>query len=63
MNAIVNVNRSWGIGKDNELLYHIKEDMKFFKQKTLGKIIIYDNNTLKSFPNKVPLANRLNIVL
>ncbi len=63
MNAIVNVNRSWGIGKDNELLCHIKEDMEFFKQKTLGKIIIYGNNTLKSFPNKAPLANRLNIVI
>jgi dihydrofolate reductase len=63
MNAIVNVNRSWGIGKDNKLLCHIKEDMEFFKYKTLGKIVIYGNNTLKSFPKKAPLYGRLNIVI
>lgn len=63
MKAIVNVNRSWGIGKDNKLLCHIKEDIEFFKQKTLGKVIIYGNNTLKSFPNKAPLSNKLNIVI
>lgn len=63
MNAIVNVTKNWGIGKDNKLLCHIKEDMDFFKEKTMGKVIIYGNNTLKSFPNKAPLSGRINIVI
>lgn len=63
MNAIVSVTKNWGIGKDNKLLCHIKEDMDFFKEKTMGKVIIYGNNTLKSFPNKAPLPGRINIVI
>ena len=51
MNAIVNVNRKWGIGKDGKLLCNIRKDMEFFKEKTMNKVIIYGNNTLKSFPN------------
>ena len=63
MNQIVNVNRSWGIGKDGDLLCHIPEDMRFFKEMTLGKTVIMGRKTLDSFPGGKPLKGRRNIVL
>jgi len=63
MNAIVAVDKNWGIGKNNDLLFHLPTDMKFFKEKTLNKIIVMGSNTLLSFPNSKPLKNRTNIVL
>ena len=38
MNAIVVVDKKWGIGKNNDLLFKLPEDMKYFRQKTLNKI-------------------------
>ena len=63
MNIIVAVDKNWGIGKDNQLLDHIPEDMKFFRETTIGKAVIMGKNTLLSFPNQKPLPNRENIVL
>lgn len=62
MNLIVAVDKNYGIGKDNKLLAHIPEDMKYFKSKTLGKIIVMGSNTYESFPKR-PLPERENIVL
>ena len=50
MNAIVAVDKNWGIGKHNDLLFHLPVDMKFFRQKTLGKVVAMGSNTLRSFP-------------
>ena len=61
--AIVAVDKKWGIGKNNDLLFHLPEDMKFFRQTTSGKVIVMGSNTLKSFPGGKPLPNRKNIVL
>ena len=63
MQAIVAVDKKWGIGKNNDLLFSLKEDMKFFRQTTMGKIVVMGSNTLKSFPGGNPLKNRTNIVL
>ena len=63
MKAIVAVDKKWGIGKKNELLFHLPEDMKYFREKTLNKVVVMGSNTLKSFPNGKPLKNRTNIVL
>lgn len=63
MNAIVAVDSQWGICKNNGLLFHLPQDMQYFKQKTLGKIVAMGSNTLLSFPNSKPLKNRVNIVL
>ena len=63
MKAIVAVDKKWGIGKKNGLLFSLPEDMKFFREKTTGKVVIMGSNTLKSFPNGKPLKNRTNIVL
>ncbi len=63
MKAIVAVDKKWGIGKDNGLLFSIPADMKFFRETTAGKVVVMGANTLKSFPNGNPLKNRTNIVL
>ena len=63
MNQIVNVNASWGIGRDGDLLCHIPEDMRFFKDMTMGKTVVMGRKTLESFPGGRPLKGRRNIVL
>lgn len=63
MKAIVAVDKKWGIGKNNDLLFSLPEDMKFFREKTNGKTVCMGYNTLLSFPNSKPLKNRVNIVL
>lgn len=63
MKAIAAVSQNWGIGKDGALLFHISEDMKFFRQKTMDSIVIMGRKTLESFPGGKPLPKRINIVL
>ena len=59
MNLIAAVDLNWGIGYNCELLEKIPEDMKYFKEKTLGKVIVMGRNTLESLPNKKPLNKEL----
>ena len=49
------------IGKDNALLWHISEDLKFFKRNTLGFPVIMGRKTFESIGR--PLPGRVNIVL
>lgn len=63
MKAIVAVDLNWGIGFEGNLLQRIPEDMKFFKQMTLGKVVIMGRETFESLPGKEPLKDRINIVL
>jgi len=63
MKAIVAVDKEWGIGKGNDLLFSIPEDMKFFRSTTMGKVIVLGRKTLESFPGGKPLKNRTNVVL
>ena len=63
MNLIAAVDRGWGIGKDGDLLFHLKKDMKYFAQMTSGHVIIMGRKTLESFPGGKPLPRRKNIVL
>ena len=63
MKAIVVVDRNWGIGKKNDLLFRLPADMKRFREMTSGKIVVMGSNTLLSFPEGKPLKNRTNIVL
>jgi len=63
MNLIVAVDQNYGIGSGNELLYYIPEDLKFFKFKTLNKVIVMGSKTFLSLPDSAPLKNRTNIIL
>jgi dihydrofolate reductase len=62
ISIIVAVSEDWGIGKDNELLWHISEDLKRFKRLTTGKTVIMGKRTWESLPRK-PLPGRKNIIL
>jgi dihydrofolate reductase len=63
MNLIVAVDKNYAIGCENKLLYHIPEDLQYFKQKTEGKVVVMGEKTLFSLPKGRPLPNRRNIVM
>ena len=63
INGIVCVDKNWGIGKNNGLLFNIPADMEFFKDHTMNQIVVCGYNTLLSFPKSKPLKNRSTIVL
>ena len=63
MRAILHADREWGIGRNNDLMFSLPRDMKFFRETTKGKVVVMGLNTLLSFPNGKPLKNRVNIVL
>ncbi len=63
MIAIVCVDKNWGIGKENQLLFSLPLDMKFFRETTLNKVVVMGGNTLRSFPNGNLLPKRTNVVL
>lgn len=63
MKIIVAADNNWGIGKDNNLLTYIPNDLKYFKEKTLGKVVVMGRKTLESLPGQRPLPGRTNIVL
>ncbi len=63
MKAILHVDKKWGIGKQNDLMFSLPKDMKFFRETTKGKVVVMGLNTLRSFPGGKPLKNRVNIVL
>jgi dihydrofolate reductase len=62
ISIIVAVSEDWGIGKGNELLWHISEDLKRFKRLTSGNTVIMGKKTWESLPRR-PLPGRENIVL
>lgn len=63
MNAIVAVDNNWAIGCKNRLLVRIPADHKNFRQETTGKVVVLGRKTLETFPQGMPLPNRLNIIL
>lgn len=63
MKLIVAVNRNWAIGKGGKLLYSLPEDLKFFKETTLNKIVVMGRKTLQSLPHQQPLKDRHNIIV
>lgn len=63
MNIIVAVDKNWAIGKNNKMMWSIPADMRFFREKTTGHVVVMGRKTLESFPNGLPLKQRTNIVL
>lgn len=62
ISIIVAIAENYAIGKDNQLLWHISDDLKRFKQITSGNTIIMGKKTYYSLPVR-PLKNRRNIVI
>ncbi|MCR5774072.1 MAG: dihydrofolate reductase [Lachnospiraceae bacterium] len=63
MKAIVAVDKNWGIGLKGKLLVQIPADQKYFRETTMGHVVVMGRKTLESFPGKAPLKGRVNIVL
>lgn len=51
---IVAIGKNNEIGKDNKLLWHLPNDLKFFKETTINKTIIMGRKTFESLPGKLP---------
>ena len=61
---IVAMDRERGIGKNNNLMWHLPADMKFFKDTTLGHIVVMGRKNFDSIPEKYrPLPQRENVIL
>ncbi len=58
---IAAVGKNNELGKKGGLVFHIKEDMKFFKETTTGHTVVMGFKTWESLPKKLP--NRKNIVI
>ena len=58
---IAAVGKNGELGKNNDLIWHIKEDMKFFKEKTINHHVLMGKNTFLSLPSM--LKDRTHIVL
>lgn len=62
ISIIVAIAENFAIGKNNELLFHLPDDLKRFKRITTGHPVIMGRNTLLSLP-RWPLPKRRNIVI
>jgi dihydrofolate reductase len=61
LSIIVAISKNYCIGNDNELLWHLPKDLKFFKLHTSGKPVIMGRKTFESIGK--PLPNRRNMVI
>jgi dihydrofolate reductase len=59
---IAAVSKDLGLGKDNELLWHLPEDLRRFRKLTTGNTVIMGKRTWESLPKK-PLPGRKNVVV
>ena len=62
ISAIVAVDNNWGIGFNGDLLEHIPEDLRYFKEITENNWIVMGRKTWDSLPKK-PLPNRPHLVI
>lgn len=63
MKFIAAVDENWGIGNQGKLLTRISADQKFFRDTTMGHVVILGRKTLEEFPGGRPLKGRTNIIL
>ena len=61
INLIAAIGKNNELGKDNDLIWRLKADMKFFRETTMGHPIVMGRKTFESLPKVLP--GRKNIVL
>lgn len=61
LSLIAAVGKNNELGKNNDLIWHFKEDMRFFKETTMGSAVIMGRKTFESLPKA--LSGRKNIVI
>ena len=60
ISIIAAIGNNWELGKNGDLVFHIREDMKYFKETTMGHKVLMGRKTWESLPGK--LLGRENIV-
>ena len=61
---IVAMDLERGIGRDNDLMWHLPNDMRFFTDTTRGQVVVMGRRNYDSIPDKYrPLPGRENVVL
>ena len=60
-NIIACIGKNGELGIKNQLVFHIKEDMEFFKNTTVGHSVLMGKNTFKSIGS--PLQGRKNLIV
>ena len=63
MNIIVAVDNNWAIGLNGDMLVSIPADQKFFREMTMGGVVVMGRRTLECLPDRRPLTGRKNIVM
>ena len=64
VSLIVAMDKNMGIGRDNDLMWHLPNDMRFFKETTENQIVVMGRKNYDSIPEKYrPLPNRENVIL
>lgn len=64
VSLIVAISNNKVIGKNNQLIWNLPKDMKFFMDTTLGHPVIMGRKNFESIPEKFrPLKNRTNIII
>lgn len=63
LKTVACVDKNFGLGYKNNLLFKIPEDLKNFRALTLNNVVIYGRKTLATLPNCQPLPSRRNIIL
>lgn len=61
INIIAAIGKNNELGKNNDLIWNFKEDMKFFKETTMGHPVVMGRRTFESLPNILP--GRKNIII
>ena len=59
LTQIAAIGKNRELGKDNTLIWHFKEDMKFFREQTKGHIIVMGRKTFESLPGMLPKRHHI----
>lgn len=61
INLIAAIGKNYELGMNNDLIWKFKEDLKFFKETTMGHPVVMGRKTFESLPRSLP--GRKNIVI
>ncbi len=54
LTCIAAIGKNWELGKDNQLIWHLPKDLKFFRTMTKGHTIVMGRKTFESLPGLLP---------
>ncbi len=63
MQLIASIDDNWGLGRDGQLLFRIRDDLRRFRRMTIGRTVILGRKTLYTFPDARPLPDRQHVIL